>query len=117
MNDEQMLRFAAKAAGLEVRWTEEDVFKGSFLRRVIPEPQPPASKWLYWRPLIDDGDAFCLAIDLGIQIHVEGSGDSEAVWADDTMIWVNSEFIQGDRRKAAREAIVSVAAQRGEQMP
>jgi len=30
---------------------------------------------------------------------------------------VNSEFIQGDRRKAAREAIVSVAAQRGEQMP
>lgn len=117
MNDQEMQWLAAKAVGLEVRWTEADVFKGSFERRIVPEPQPPLSKWVYWRPLVDDGDAFCLAIDLGIQIHIEGSGEDESVWADDTMIWVNSEFIQGDRRKAAREAIVSVAAQRGEAMP
>lgn len=74
MNDQQMLQLAAKAAGLEVRWTEEDVFQGSFLRRVIPEPQPPASKWLYWRPLIDDGDALSLAMNLHMMVNFTAGG-------------------------------------------
>lgn len=74
MNDQQILQLAAKAAGLEVRWTEEDVFQGSFLRRVIPAPRPPASKWLYWRPLIDGGDAFSLAMELRMMVNFTADG-------------------------------------------
>ncbi|QPG62123.1 hypothetical protein HFV04_021735 [Pseudomonas sp. BIGb0427] len=111
MTEVEELLLAAKAAGIEVepctcgdpKWPLR--IKGKSGTRA------------HWNPNINDGDAFRLAIDLGIQINVEGSGESEAVWADDTMIWVDSEHSQGDRRKAARTAIVSVAAQRGEAMP
>ncbi|WP_439253166.1 hypothetical protein [Pseudomonas monteilii] len=111
MTELEELLLAAKAAGLEVepctcsdpKWPLR--IKGQSGTRA------------HWNPYINDGDAFKLAIGLGMQLNVEGSGEDEAVWADDTMIWVNSEYAQGDRRKAARSAIVSVAAQRGEQMP
>ncbi|CAM3899206.1 hypothetical protein CCOS865_02169 [Pseudomonas reidholzensis] len=111
MTELQELLLAAKAAGIEVEPC------------TCSDPKWPlrirgkSGTRAHWNPSINDGDAFKLAIDLGIQIHVEGSGESEAVWADDTMVWVDSEHAHGDRRKAARTAIVSVAAQRGEQMP
>ena len=111
MTELEELLLAAKAAGIEVepctcrdpKWPLR--IKGNSGTRA------------HWNPYINDGDAFKLAIGLGMQISVQGSGEGEAVWADDTMIWVKSEYAQGDRRKAARSAIVSVAAQRGEQMP
>lgn len=111
MTELEELLLAAKAAGIEVepctcsdpKWPLR--IKGTSGTRA------------HWNPNHNDGDAFRLAIDLGIQIHVEGSRESEAVWADDTLIWVDSEHAQGDRRKAARTAIVSVAADRGERMP
>ena len=111
MTEIQELMLAAKAAGIEVEPCTCDDPKWPL--RIKGQLGTRA----HWNPNINDGDAFKLAIGLGMQIKVEGSGESEAVWADDTMIWVNSEYIQGDRRKAARTAIVSVAAQRGEQMP
>lgn len=111
MTEIEELLLAAKAAALEVepctcrdpKWPLR--IKGQSGTRA------------HWNPSINDGDAFKLAIGLGMQINVEGSGEDEVVWADGTMIWVNSEYAQGDRRKAARTVIVSVAAQRGEQMP
>lgn len=108
MTELEELLLAAKAAGFEVepctcrdpKWPLR--IKGQSGTRA------------HWNPNINDGDAFKLAIDLGIPISVQGSGEDEAVLADDTMIWVSSEYAQGDRRKAARTAIVSVAAQIGE---
>jgi len=105
------LLLAAKAAGIEVEpCTCRDP---KWPLRIKGQSGTNA----HWNPNINDGYAFKLAIGLGMQINVEGSGQDEAAWADDTMIWVNIEYAQGDRRKAARTAIVSVAAQRGEQMP
>lgn len=69
MNDRELLELAAKAAGIEVRWTDSDIYRGSFLRKVVPAPQSPCSEWLYWRPLHDDGDALRLAMKLGICIQ------------------------------------------------
>lgn len=113
MNDERLLRLAAKAAGIEV----EFLLHADGSQTSVAKYKAFDVDGCLWNPLINDGDAFKLAIDLGMQVNVEGEGESEAVWADDTMVWVNSEHVQGDRRKAARTAIVSVAAQRGEQMP
>lgn len=113
MNDELLLRLAAKAAGIEV----EFLLQADGSQTSVAKYEAFDVDGCLWNPLINDGDAFKLAIDLGMQVNVEGSGENEAVWADDTMVWVNSKYAQGDRRKAARSAIVSVAAQRGEQMP
>ena len=66
--DKELLEMAARASGIEVRWTDQDIYRGSFLRRVVPKPDVPCSEWIYWRPLIEPGDALCLAVKLDIHI-------------------------------------------------
>lgn len=110
MTELEELCWPRRPPGLKLSLAHAAILSGRCASRASRAPA-------HWNPNINDGDAFKLAIDLGMQVNVEGSGEDEAVWADDTMIWVNSEYAQGDRRKAARSAIVSVAAQRGEKMP
>ncbi|WDY60349.1 hypothetical protein [Pseudomonas sp. PSKL.D1] len=107
--DQELLRLAAKAAGFEVRWTDEDVFQGSFLRKVIPEPQSPASKWLYWRPLIDDGDAFSLAMSLNMMVNFTAGG---------AIAYYNKGLASGSiSDPSPHRAIVRAAAAIGSLMP
>lgn len=109
MTEEQLLRLAAKAAGLEVRWTEDDIYKGSCLRRVIPEPQPPASKWLYWRPLTDGGDAFTLATGLHMMVNFTPAG---------TIAYYDKGLASGSiSDNSPHRAIVRAAAEIGILMP
>ena len=60
MTDRQLLEAAAKAAGLNVFWHED-------LQRMV---YFVGSAWhpLAWQPLLDDGDAFRLAVRLGLAV-------------------------------------------------
>jgi hypothetical protein len=61
--DSELLQFAAKAAGfdevLPYRWMEK-TFDDLWCRR--------AKQWFRWNPLTDDGDAFRLAVKLGLKV-------------------------------------------------
>jgi hypothetical protein len=83
MSDQELLRFAAKAAG------------GNF---VIG----------YWNPLTDDGDALRLAVKLKITPHIDGNlTDAESAAGFST------EPHFDDPNAATRRAIVRAAAEIG----
>ena len=93
MTDRELLELAAKAAGIKLSWHE-----------------PTGYAWIagpcVWNPLLDDGDAFRLGVDLGI--------------FNDPRVWHYAgvaTFFGSDKRKALRFALTKVAAKIGEQMP
>jgi hypothetical protein len=60
MTDRELLDLAAKAAEIEIYWT--DNYGGQYLtNRSSPR---------FWRPLTDDGDALRLAVKLGLGMMV-----------------------------------------------
>ena len=67
---QELHRLAALAAGHELKWSNEWPGGGCLMRRVVPEPEHPGSKWVPWRPLNDDGDALRLAVALNLGISV-----------------------------------------------
>lgn len=125
IQDRELLELAAKAAGIQVRWTDKDIYQGSFLRRVVPAPEAPCSEWLYWRPLDDDGDALRLAVALKLNIKfLDGfkqvccfrEVDRERFemhglvgYGEGADPWVSAENV--------RRAIVRAAAEIGRSMP
>lgn len=115
MSDRELTELAAKAAGIEVRWREDDIYRGSFERRVVPEPDAPVSKWLYWRPLLDDGDAFRLACQLRLDIAFL-EGFKEIIVDDYHGSNRAEEDYQPDMAAAARRAVVRAAAEIGRKM-
>ena len=58
MTDKELLELAAKAAGID--WFDDPAAKHG---RGLHMKSGP-----FWNPLIDDGDAFRLAINLGIDV-------------------------------------------------
>lgn len=64
MKDREMLEWAARAAGYDVKWSQEYPNGGALMKRVIPEPPEPCSKRAPWSPLHDDGDALRLLVSL-----------------------------------------------------
>lgn len=100
MRVEEILRLAAKAAGIH----HDGV--GYVSSTGCP---------MNWNPLDDDADSRRLEVDLRIELTYTGEpGDEiEAVRAGRYCVFVNSDLCQGDRRKAAREAIVWVAVDLG----
>ncbi len=112
--DRELLELAAKAGGIEVRWTDNDVFRGSFLRRVVPKPEAPCSEWLYWRPLDDDGDCARLEVACELQVDIGDIGViSERL--DGTVCFEKYDDHEGDKNKTRRRASVRAAAAIGEQ--
>jgi hypothetical protein len=99
--DRELLELAAKAAGYEIDF-EADI-NGWYPHGYDEFGDIHA----WWNPLADDGDALRLAVELGIDIHIEGIAVERAVWADDVMLWVD-----GDALGATRRAIVMAAAKR-----
>ncbi|KGC12889.1 hypothetical protein DM48_351 [Burkholderia gladioli] len=63
MNDQELLRLAAKAAGAE--WT--DYQRGTPNHWHIERAD---GVWREWNPLNDDGDALRLAVKLGLAVRV-----------------------------------------------
>lgn len=111
MTDRELLEQAAKAAGIDVRR--------------LDWPQPDR-----WSPLTDDGDAFRLAVALGMQIipYPLYSPEKHSVEvarllpapprADQTLIGPQLvEIYKRDPFAATRRAIVRAAAEIGKGLP
>lgn len=97
-SDRELLEMAAKACGMTTHEALGKIGK-------------PISLYSAWNPIEDDGDALRLAVTVGIEFHIEGGKDDEAVWANDVMIWAD-----GNRLSATRRAIVRAAAAIGSAM-
>lgn len=84
MNDRELLEAAARAAGYgEVIYlSDEDLYALAWTPLGKQE-----NEWRFWNPLENDGDAFCLMVDLKMKIRCIGTHEK------------------------VRRAIVSVAAQ------
>ena len=65
MTDLEMLELAARAAGIEGKWSEWDHAYGDYRERGLDY-----GGHTLWNPLDDDGDALRLAVKLGLWVHI-----------------------------------------------
>ena len=118
MTDRKLLELAAMAYwGSEIddvcsiRWLEEDQCIG--YTHADNQDHNGNDVELCWNPLLDDGDAFRLAVQLDIEVrHVNGAahaGRANYFWC--TEDW----FPDGDKVAATRRAIVRAAAELAKQ--
>jgi len=121
MNDKELLKLAAKAAGIDGVWTVGADF-------AFDPPRPTEEFWLSdeygnwsieWNPLTDDGDALRLAVKCGISVGPEsadviGKSLCRASWLNKTHSL--GEYGDGDPYAATRRAIVRAAAEIGRTM-
>lgn len=111
MTDQELIVLAAKAAGFEL------------VNKVNPWLEGSRAVWItykgyeiVWNPFVDDGDAFRLAVKLGMAVSVclgMPSGDFTAILGSG----FDSEKHKTDPYAATRRAIVRAAAEIGESMP
>ena len=95
MNDRELLELAAKAAGIAIDPLD-----------AVHEPDD----WVWWNPLIDDGDALRLAVELHIDVlqRFVGGFRCEALAPGGTVMRED-----GHSDAATRRAIVRAAAEIG----
>ena len=108
MNDKEFLNFAAKAAGIDLK------FKGT-----IPYSCTGLGASI-WDPLSDDGDALRLAVDLNLRIYPcarTSEGYACSAVADGAGARLSDVICSGDTRADVRRAIVLAAAEIGKAMP
>jgi len=101
MTDQELLEYAAKAAGEELKY---DSFGGG---------DNPDREYNYWNPLTDDGDALRLAVKLGMMIDHNVEADYAQVVLDGNSY---HEMRGADPYAATRRAIVRAAAEIGKEM-
>lgn len=99
MSDRELLEWAAKAAGLRFRISNEWHDKGAF---IADED--------YWNPLVDDGDAFRLAVKLDFYV---GPRSVEVFRCGREVCNIFEDM--EDPCAATRRAIVRAAASIGQQ--
>lgn len=102
MNDRELLELAAKAAGIEIE---------PHPNRGIVSSLQFIAEGKSWNPLADDGDAFRLAVRLGIPIHPNMRSNTAGAC---TQRYNFEERHNGDAFAATRRAIVRAAAKIGE---
>lgn len=112
--DRELLELAAKAAGLDVKFEEDDLNNWYPLGR---DEDGDVEKW--WNPLECDGDALRLAVDLGLLIRTAGSIGSgwAGVVVGDGSCRLSEVKMTGDTYRDTRLAIVLAAAEIGKAMP
>lgn len=97
MNDQELLTYAAKAAGIE-----DKIF--------IPMTQPYG---YYWNPLISAEDAFLLMVKLNIEIRF----NDKSVSASSTLgAWEEDSFTHETKESTVRKMITCAAAEIGKGM-
>jgi hypothetical protein len=108
MDDRELLELAAKAAGIDTKHSLR-------FSDVAFDWQARLNRW---NPLIDDGDAFRLAVKLKINISIIGKYDNEilAYSAAHHYDEEPSESMESDPYAATRRAIVRAAAEIGKGM-
>ena len=106
MNDRELLEWAAKAIDGEVFhygecWRHPNGYE--------------------WNPLLNDGDALCLAVGLGIEIYPDREvNEVQTAYCVGRIGYNTREEVGahgGDWMKATRRAIVRAAAEIGKAMP
>lgn len=99
MTDRELLERAAKAAGIEISWSEQGVFRTpvAYIGHTDYE----------WDPLLDDGDALRLAVKLQLMINCSGASVHVFDGQRDT---IEQSRGQG-AESATRRAIVRAAAE------
>lgn len=98
MTDLEMMKLAAKAAGLEYTLDCDDlIIDGAWLGTTRE-----------WNPLEDDGDALRLACTLNLDVDIQES--HTRCWSADGVITMTSGEYGDDKHRAVRRAIVLVAA-------
>lgn len=113
MTDKELLELAAKAAGYEFAWYCEGP------NNPRGTPNVPFANGHRWNPLTDDGDAFRLAVRLGMVVqsvcHDEYDSLYAAVWVYDDAVEVCStrQVYTDDPYAATRRAILRAAAEIG----
>ena len=102
MTDRELLEMAAKAAGIEVGFTDQSPKDGCYLIE-----NGDSAGW--WDPLTDDGDALRLAVKLGFGISIPlAYKRTDVVTFSGPIISVIEAH--GDPCAATRRAIVRAAA-------
>lgn len=103
MTDRELLELAAKAAGIEIYFDEDG---GSYRVKASGNRN-------YWNPLLFDGDALRLAVQLGL--NVIGNSESTVTVRAGKNPDVSEVFVQlqrtDDPYAATRRAIVRAAAE------
>lgn len=99
MTDRELLEAAAKAASLNVIWHED-------LQRMVYFVGSASSKPAVWNPLLYDGDAFRLAVRLGIPVFPYDDETSTGTVGVVAKNW-------GSKEANTRRAIVRAAASMG----
>jgi hypothetical protein len=108
MTDRELLELAAKAAGHDYRYVQDQ----HWIR--CPNGYQP------WNPLTDDGDALRLAVKLKLDVQTNEASASVQTWQSD--IGETKEVVEyfdppQDPYAATRRAIVRAAAEIGKEMP
>jgi len=108
MSDRELLEMAAKAAGIDAEWHNDDdadfdaAHEGMFLKG---ERSPNNSK--YWNPLTDDGDALRLLVALREELCLDAA----------SMLGCGSfDLWRKNPQAATRRAITRAAAEIGRSM-
>tara|TARA_Y100000815_G_scaffold176204_1_gene160424 strand:- start:3509 stop:3838 length:330 start_codon:yes stop_codon:yes gene_type:complete len=103
MDDRELLKLAAKAAGYGVKFDDR-------LTAGIWTPESGVKR-CYWNPLEEDGDALRLAVEIGITVAFwECPQNSVAAYVSGDGIPASSERHGEDKGAATRRAIVRAAA-------
>ena len=103
MNDRELLELAAKAAGIKGWWLAES--------KTFQVNTAPLRNFVTWNPLVDDGDALRLAVNLELPIRFAPNGTVESGNAKSGYpFW---EILDNDPYAATRRAIVRAAAEIG----
>lgn len=117
MSDAELLKLAANAAGMEAQYSDNF---GDFS---IGKPYSKGE--IRWNPLVDDGDAFRLAVGLGIEVHPDLSvgrmmtafcirKDGHLIGLNEEVLFEDEDFSEAnDPLSAARLVIVRSAAKIG----
>ena len=103
MTDRELLEAAAKAAGAQRGDWGMDCF------------------WLdgrHWNPLIDDGDAFRLAVKMRLDVLTCGRHDAQdEIQIGGAVVQTTFQNVDGDAYAATRRAIVRAAAAMAKEKP
>ena len=103
MTDREMLEFAAKAAGIGLKWHHSH--NDAYARR-------NGEYWAVWNPLANDGDALRLAVRCDIAFMLETERTSATTNTGQRF----TEWLGTDPYAATRRAIVRAAAEIGRGM-
>ena len=112
-NDRELLKLAAKAAGIDAKYSEE--YNQFFVDNDVID------SFFAWNPLTDDGDALRLAVELGMDMYF-GDDEGTPTFNAGSSLGEGKPFryciepIGDDPYAATRRAIVRAAAEIGKGM-